>query len=322
MNEELINALLEVSEYYSLVDGAMDPEWKGKAIGYKKAANQIKAVDHSILTIEDLPEMKFIKGSITADIRSFLTTGEIPRLEEMKSMIKPEDKAVIDLFESVLGIGVVTAVDLYLKKYRTLDDLKHLNLTTLQRAGVDYYEDFRTPIPRAYIAGIDRMLQVIANNRGWVIEITGSYRRGEMYSGDIDILVTGNNVTIDDVLREMYVSGIDVLRLTKGPKKFMGMLTTQPRRKVDIRVFSAAEYPTALLHSTGSGTFNILMRNRAIDLVMKLNEYGLYYYDGHRAPITSERDIFIAMDVEYLQPNERRKDISRLRFGTAFDGIA
>jgi len=44
----------------------------------------------------------------------------------------------------------------------------------------------------------------------------------------------------------------------------------------DLRVVSDAEYPFALMYFTGSKDHNIVMRQRAIDRDLRLNEYGLF----------------------------------------------
>src|SRR5205085_4747289 len=44
----------------------------------------------------------------------------------------------------------------------------------------------------------------------------------------------------------------------------------------DLRVVSDAEYPFALLYFTGSKEHNIVMRQRAIQRGLRLNQYGLF----------------------------------------------
>jgi DNA polymerase (family 10) len=62
------------------------------------------------------------------------------------------------------------------------------------------------------------------------------------------------------------------------------------------------------MYFTGSKNFNIYMRKRAIDMYMKLNEYYLYYFDGSTASIKEEWQIFVALDMEYIPPEERVDD--------------
>lgn len=83
--------------------------------------------------------------------------------------------------------------------------------------------------------------------------------------------------------------------------------------RIDIRLVDPNSYAAALMYFTGSQRFNILMRQRAIDMGVTLNEYGLYYNDGRPPPtIRSEGDIFRQLRVEYLDPVNRTKTIATL----------
>lgn len=53
------------------------------------------------------------------------------------------------MFGEVWGIGPATALKLYEKGHRTLDDLKNEDsLTNAQRTGLNYFDDIKTRIPR------------------------------------------------------------------------------------------------------------------------------------------------------------------------------
>ncbi len=55
----------------------------------------------------------------------------------------------INLFGEVWGIGPATALKLYEKGYRTLDDLKNEDsLTNSQRIGLKYFDDIKQRVPR------------------------------------------------------------------------------------------------------------------------------------------------------------------------------
>src|SRR5690606_7834094 len=123
--------------------------------------------------------------------------------------------------------------------------------------------------------------------------IAGSYRRGESSSGDIDLLVESRDDLDMDVLLSL-LDNIIVATLAKGEKKFMGMLRLSDEyygHRIDIRLVDPNEYVYALMYFTGSEQFNVLMRNRAIEFGLTLNEYDLS--DGKNYyPATNEKDIF------------------------------
>lgn len=59
----------------------------------------------------------------------------------------------ISLFGEVWGIGPSTALKLYEKGHRTLDDFRNEeSLTHSQRLGLKYFDDIQTRIPRHEVA--------------------------------------------------------------------------------------------------------------------------------------------------------------------------
>ena len=74
------------------------------------------------------------------------------------------------------------------------------------------------------------------------------------------------------------------------------------------------EFPFALLYFTGSGPFNVAMRNYAIEKGYSLSEYGLKCLRGPREGdfvtdgFEKEEDIFEFLGLRYIKP-EDRKDV-------------
>ena len=81
----------------------------------------------------------------------------------------------------------------------------------------------------------------------------------------------------------------------------------------DLRVVSDAEFPFALAYFTGSKEHNIVMRQRAIQRGLRLNEYGLFKSKEETrdakllVPCKTEDDIFTKLDLEFVTP-ELRED--------------
>ena len=77
-----------------------------------------------------------------------------------------------------------------------------------------------------------------------------------------------------------------------------------PPRRIDIRFISYDSYPAAILYFTGSGDLNKKMREIAKKKGYKLSEYGLF--DNNKPiKVSSERDIFHALGIEYIPPQLR-----------------
>ena len=90
--------------------------------------------------------------------------------------------------------------------------------------------------------------------------------------------------------------------------KYMGVCRlnkSYPIRRLDIRYVGQESYYTALLHATGSDSFNKKMRMVALSMGYSLNEYRLLDENKKQFTINSEKDIFNCLNMEYVQPNER-----------------
>src|SRR5208282_1039435 len=81
----------------------------------------------------------------------------------------------------------------------------------------------------------------------------------------------------------------------------------------DLRVVSDKEFPFALAYFTGSKEHNIVMRQRAIQRGLRLNEYGLFKSDVETrdpkllVPCMTEDEIFQKLGLDYIAP-EMRED--------------
>ena len=90
--------------------------------------------------------------------------------------------------------------------------------------------------------------------------------------------------------------------------KYMGFskYKNNPVRRIDIRYIPYSSYHSALLYFTGSGDLNKKMRQIAKNKGYKLSEYGLFKLsDNSKVKITSERDVFKILEMEYLPPRLR-----------------
>jgi DNA polymerase (family 10) len=92
----------------------------------------------------------------------------------------------------------------------------------------------------------------------------------------------------------------------------------------DLRVVSDAEFPFALAYFTGSKEHNIVMRQRAIQRGLRLNEYGLFKSkEETREPkllvaCQDEAEIFSTLDLPYMPP-ELREDHGEFAAGEKGD---
>jgi DNA polymerase/3'-5' exonuclease PolX len=145
-----------------------------------------------------------------------------------------------------------------------------------------------------------------------VASLSGSYRRKEASSGDVDCLITNcDEATYKKIIQEFvskkYISDI----LAQGNKKVLAVGKLKMRRhfrRIDFMLTQAHEYPFALLYFTGSGPFNVAMRNCALSKGYSLSEYGLKdtngkFVDGDT--FRTEEDIFKFLGLKYISPEQR-----------------
>jgi DNA polymerase/3'-5' exonuclease PolX len=76
-------------------------------------------------------------------------------------------------------------------------------------------------------------------------------------------------------------------------------------RSLDIRYVPEAIYIPSLLFSTGPFELNVHQRRLAIDRGLKLSEYGLIDKAGNTLDVRSEEEIFEALGMKYMSPEER-----------------
>src|SRR5207247_7579630 len=137
----------------------------------------------------------------------------------------------------------------------------------------------------------------------------GSVRRFKEIIGDIDFLVSSKKPA--NVI-EFFTGRPGILSVSaKGDTKASVIL--QGGIQSDLRVVSDAEFPFALAYFTGSKEHNIVMRQRAIERGLRLNEYGLFKSkEETRDPkrlvhCRTEEEIFQKLDLPYIPP-ELRED--------------
>ena len=309
LNKSLIDILGKLEELMNLKGEV----FRGRA--YHKAAEAIMLYNKPITEIKQLKGQPGIGKTILIKLEEFVKTKKIKILEDAKN--NP-----LYLFPKIYGIGPKKANKLVANGITTLTELKKRKdevLNPTQIAGLKYFKDIQKRIPRAEINEYQSVLEDVfkkINHKGSHFEIVGSYRRGAKDSGDIDIIITNeqndNSIfkTFIDVLEER---GILIHFFTRGKIKSltMGQLKGQKPRRLDFMYAPFHEYAFATLYFTGSKAFNVIMRQRALDIGFSMNEHGLYKMEGRKKGakldmyFPTEQSIFQFLKMEYKTPIER-----------------
>ncbi len=296
-----------------------------KAKAYKNVIDQLRVIGTPVRGFQDLEHVKGIGEKIHQKIQEIFDTGSLKRAQELS-----KDKSIkaVEVLSNVYGIGPTKAKELVSLGIFTIEQLrKSLEsnqklLNDKQKIGLMYYEDLLQRIPREEMLEHQQVIKKCIRrvNSKLVFEIVGSFRRGAVSSGDIDVLITGPSREWSKYFKEVITQMITKEYVTEvlaiGEKKFMGICTVGPvgriepvARRIDILFTPPEEYAFALLYFTGSQEFNIKLRQRALDLGWSINEHRIINIDSTkiRNPpvLTSEKEIFNFLGIEYLEPSQR-----------------
>lgn len=347
------NIIIEFKRLVEFTKNKIDLLKKEKKI---KEANQlnfkIRIFNNVVSAIKSYPEKLTInnykdllsvqgigKGSVDR-VKEILENGKLSELGDFKDT-KSEKKNTIEELEEIVGIGRSHALELYEKGINSIKELKQaikdktIDVNDKIKLGVKYHGIYKVDIPRKEIDKYYKLFETLIkrvnhtleleDNKKYIFEICGSYRRGKTISGDVDVLISKKGTrlgkTKDDKHLERFVKKLkQQLKYNDGKPllldditdkniktKYMGFskLKNNPVRRIDIRFIPYSSYYYALLYFTGSGDLNKKMRQIAKKKGLKLSEYGLSDAEGNIIKATSERDIFKHLDMEYLPPRLR-----------------
>lgn len=284
---------------------AQDEKYKAKA--YSQAILAIKNYPGEIFSGQDAKKIPGIGKSISEKIDQIIKIGKL----ESIPTDSVKNKAITEL-TSVWGIGPVKAESLYKLGIKSVEDLKmHDNLLTgQQKIGLKYYEDLKKKIPRQTIDNLNNLIKSIFANSVTLV-IAGSYRRGLLESGDVDILFSPikEGLSLHDVLNILQEADIVVEVLSAGPSKSLTVShlpSSSQYFQLDLEYIPQDQWGSALLYFTGSKTFNIKMRELAKEKGYTLNQHGLVdLKTGNLLKFKQEEDIFKALGMDYIPPSQR-----------------
>ena len=293
-----------------------------RARAYQKAQETIMQYNGDITSPAQLKGKPGIGDTIMEKLNEYVKTGTLRILEREKA--NP-----INIIGEVYGIGPKKAKELVDSGITTIAQLREKQdqvLNDTQKVGLKYYEDILKRIPREEIDQYDKIFKdVFAKVAGLgsdaKFEIVGSYRRGALTSGDIDMIITSKTGEVfrkfvDELVKQKIILEV----LSRGDTKCLVIAklpgVTEARR-VDFLYTSPKEYPFSVLYFTGSKIFNTVMRGRALALGFSLNEHGMSKMQpkikgekavkGELVPneFKTEEDIFDFLGMVYKKPEER-----------------
>ncbi|KAG8366201.1 hypothetical protein BUALT_Bualt17G0051900 [Buddleja alternifolia] len=265
-----------------------------RSFSYYKAIPVIEKLSFRIESADQVKNLPGIGKSLQDHIQEIVNTGKLSKLEHFE---KDEKVHTISLFGEVWGIGPATAMKLYEKGHRTLDDLKNEeSLTNSQRVGLKYFDDIKTRIPRHEVQEMESLLQKIGEEivPGVAIVCGGSYRRGKATCGDMDIVITHPDgkshigflskfvKRLKDInfLREDLIFSVHSEEGTdSGVDTYFGLCTypgRELRHRIDFKVYPRDIHAFGLIAWTGNDVLNRRLRLLAESKGFKLDDTGLF----------------------------------------------
>lgn len=333
-NQDVAEKLREV---YNLMQLAGENRFR--AIAFDRAAQTIEGLNEEVTKrIEEgtLTDIKGIGKSIAEDIKAFQETGTMPVLEALK------EKVPAGLIEwlNISGLGPKNIAKIH--KELGITEIAELKeacqsgaVASLPGLGqksadkiiksIEYLEKFgeRARLDQAFEIA-EPMYKFIKELDGvQQCEIAGSLRRSRETIGDIDIIVAADESDASAIFDAFTGHELVVEILGRGDTK--SSVRTDNGRQVDLRIVKPEEYPAALMYFTGSKEHNIVMRQRARERGMALNEYGLFALNDVKEtdfdkPVktSSEKEIYQKLGLNFVPP-EHREDRGEFEYYTEHD---
>lgn len=311
---------------------------KHRVQAFSRVLGAIASLDFEIKSTDDIKNIPGIGAGTIKRVKEILETGTLSELKNKYDKKKQSKIDSIQELEQIIGVGPSSAKRLVLQHgIKSIDSLKKaiksgkIKVNKKILLGLKYYGVVQGNIPRKEIEAIEKYLIKEAHliDDNLEIIICGSYRRGKKTSGDVDVLMYHPKAkTMKQILQpkaynlesylDIYVDKLsnngfllDNMTDKNYNIKYMGFCRykNNPVRRIDIRYIPYNSLPTAMLYFTGPYELNTTMRIAAKKRGMILNEYGLYYVDDNEVrtnyPIKSEADVFKALGMNYLTPEQR-----------------
>jgi DNA polymerase (family 10) len=287
-----------------------------KIRAYRNAADTIAHLGEAVAALSAAERLSIpgIGKDLAGKIAEILETGRSAYHQELLQEFPP---TILDLLR-LQGVGPKTVALLYRGlEIRTLEDLERAaregRIRALKGMGakkealilkaLEERQRFagRRLMPEAYDTAAALVGELRAHAPAADISMVGSLRRGCETCGDLDILAAGAPPS----LMEAFTGYRLVERvLARGETKSSVLLWGG--FQADLRLVPAESRGAAQQYFTGSKAHNIVLRDRAIQRGLKLNEYGLFRVDDDaRIAGDTEEGIYEALGLALVPPELR-----------------
>ncbi|MCP5516269.1 MAG: DNA polymerase/3'-5' exonuclease PolX [Verrucomicrobiales bacterium] len=296
-----------------------------KTRAYANAARTLEGLTEpleAIVAADRLGEIKGIGEALQQKIQELVTTGRLKYHADLKASLPAGlidmlsvsglgPKKVKALHEQ-LGIDSIDALEAACKEGRVAG-LPGFGAKSQAKIleGIQFRRQYASRhLLSTALAAAEPIAEALREHPAVIrCSIAGSLRRWRETIGDVDFLASSK---IPSAVIDFFTSQEGILSvLAKGETKASVILPGGIQ--ADLRVVSDVEFPSALAYFTGSKEHNIVMRQRAIQRGLRLNEYGLFRSQEEtrdpalRVTCRTEEEIYEALELDFIPP-ELRED--------------
>jgi DNA polymerase (family 10) len=296
-----------------------------KTRAYSNAARTLEGLHEpleKLIAEKKLGEIKGIGEALEQKITELVQTGRLKYYEDLKASLPPGMVEMLEIsglgpkkiqaLNKKLGVDTIEKLEAVCKagKVAELDGFGEKTQANILE-GIERKRTYASKHLLAYaLTAAEPLLEHLRQHPA-VIRCSsgGSLRRFKEVIGDIDLLASSKKPA--EVI-EFFASQPGIVKvLAKGETKASVIL--DGGIQCDLRVVSDTEFPYALAYFTGGKEHNIVMRQRAIQRGLRLNEYGLFKSKEETrdpkllVPCKDEAEIFQKLDLAYVPP-ELRED--------------
>ncbi len=313
-NPQIADALDEIGD---LLEFTGANQFRVRA--YRNGARVVRDLGQAVGTLlsdgpSALTKFEGIGKDLADKIATLAQTGDLPLRQELREQVPP---SVLELLR-IPGLGPKKAQVLYRELHVTnLDELR----AACESQRVRALKGFGAKTEQTILAGMDQVGTAAPTRMLWAeadlfvdallgylrkvgsvtrLDAAGSYRRGRETVADLDLLAVSSQA--DQIMDALGAyDGVERV-LARGDTKMSIVLTAGPQ--VDLRVVPEESFGAALVYFTGSKDHNIVLRGRAKDRGLKINEWGVFEGDEYIAGRTEE-DVYATMGLAWIPPELR-----------------